>query len=199
MYSVVSSNKLVLASTSPRRKEMMAGLFPGIECIAPNVAEGLLPGERPEEMVSRLALAKARAVAEVRPNAWCVGSDTTVSINGKTLEKPSDRADAERMLGMLQGAWHEVWTGVAVCCREHGVERSFAERSRVKMVALNASEIRAYVQTGEPMDKAGAYAVQGCGASLIEEINGSYTNVVGLNLSALIEMLLELGIVRRGA
>jgi septum formation protein len=198
MLKVVPPNSLILASTSPRRRDMMNSLFPGIKCIAPDVDETEIPGERPEDMVTRLARTKALAVSEMQAEAWCVGADTTVSINGKILGKPTSEADAERMLGILQGAWHDVWTGVAVSCKNRGVERAFAERSRVKMVALNKDEIKAYVATKEPMDKAGSYAIQGFGASLISEVNGSYTNVVGLDLAALIETLIELQVVRRG-
>lgn len=198
MLKIIAPNSLILASTSPRRRDMMNSLFPGIRCIAPDVDETERPGERPEDMVTRLARSKAMAVSEMEPKAWCVGADTTVSIGGKILGKPLNESDAERMLGLLQGAWHDVWTGVAVSCKALGVERAFAERSKVKMVPLTKDEIKAYVATKEPMDKAGSYAIQGFGASLISEVNGSYTNVVGLNLSALIETLIELQVVRRG-
>ena len=199
--------KLRLASRSPRRAELLTLVGAHFEIAPVELDESALPGERPDAHVLRLAEAKARAsrsardaagagrVAEAGPEGdgaegtVYVGADTVVVIDRVILGKPADRADAGRMLGLLSGRVHEVWTGLFIL--DPAEERGLGEavRSIVKFSRIGAAEIERYVATGEPLDKAGAYAVQGGGALFVEAIEGSYSNVVGLPLSHLKHLL----------
>jgi|SRR5579883_193712 len=171
---------LVLASQSPRRAEILrnAGI-PFVVRVAP-VDESPLDGEKPEDYVQRLAEDKARAV-QADASETVLGADTTVVIDGEMLAKPADAADARRMLSLLAGRRHEVMTGIAIR-RGSDVQRDWAV-TEVWFTAMTASEIAEYVASGEPMDKAGAYAIQGLASKYIEKIEGCYFNVVGLPVS----------------
>jgi septum formation protein len=149
--------------------------------------------ETVEAYVERLAREKADVVAAAAPDAVVVAADTVVELEGEVLEKPLDRADAARMLGKLSGNRHTVVTGVALVQRERELALSEVVRTEVRMTELQPEQIAWYVSTGEPMDKAGAYAVQGIGAMFIEAIEGNYTNVVGLPLSTLFRMMVRIG------
>lgn len=184
--------KLVLASASPRRHAFFRELGWDFETRASKVDEKLIDGESPEEMVLRLAEAKARDVWDSENGGWVVGADTTVVIDGQVLGKPSDNRDAERMIGLLQGRTHTVMTGVAVIASD-GRQVSAVEKTEVSFRKMTPSEASAYVRQGESMDKAGAYAIQGKGTLLVRCVNGCYFNVVGLPLEKLSEMLAELG------
>lgn len=185
--------KLILASGSPRRKELLHSIGLEFTVDVPQIDEVLQPGEIPLAYVSRLAREKAEAVAGRHPEAWVLAADTTVEIDSLILEKPLDDADAEAMLARLSGRTHVVWTGVAIM-RPDGWTTLEHARSEVTIAPLSPAEIRWYVSTREPMDKAGAYAVQGIGALFIESVNGSYTNVVGLPLATVRRMLTAAGI-----
>ena len=191
-----TSPRLVLASGSPRRKELLAQVGLDFAVEVSGVDETLRAGETPRAHTRRLARAKASAVAERRPGEWILGADTTVVIDGKILGKPRDAADAARMLRMIGGRWHVVFT--SFCLMNAGDPRSVEEtaESRVFFRALTGAEIRWYIASGEPMDKAGAYAVQGIGAALVQRIEGSYTNVVGLPLAETVTALERLGVLR---
>ncbi|HLQ66037.1 MAG TPA: Maf family protein [Candidatus Limnocylindrales bacterium] len=185
--------KLCLASRSPRRAELLA-LVGAHFAIAPvDVDERALEGERPEAHVLRLAEAKARDSRAARDDAAdgavYVGADTIVTIDRAILGKPAGPGEAARMLALLSGRVHEVWTGLFVL--DPREERGLGEavRSIVKFAPIGKDEIDRYVATGEPLDKAGAYAVQGGGALFVEAIEGSYSNVVGLPLSHLKHLL----------
>ena len=182
---------LILASGSPRRRELLAGLGLRFAVRPVDLDESPLAGEEPAATVLRLAAAKAAAVAH--PGELVLGADTVVVLDGLLLGKPRDPEDAARMLAAIAGREHTVLTGVALC--EPGRDRQAAalETSRVRMAALTAEEVAWYVATGEPLDKAGAYAVQGLGALFVEEVFGNYTNVVGLPLPAVRRLLAELG------
>jgi septum formation protein len=184
---------LVLASASPRRRELLAQAGFTFTVTPASIPEDPRPGENPVAYVTRLAREKAEAVyARLKPEQKPVvvlGADTTVvAPNGEILEKPADAADAARMLRLLSGATHQVITGVAVVSSS-GVETA-AEVTHVTMLTLSDEEIAAYIATGEPMDKAGAYAIQGRAARWIPRIHGCYFNVVGLPL-ALVSGMLE--------
>jgi len=169
---------LVLASASPRRRELLAGAgIPFLARPAHGVDETPEPHERPERYVARLAAAKALAV-EAAPGEIVLGADTVVVIHGRILGKPENGRDAARMLAALSGRRHEVITGICLRFPEETV-RDWAV-TQVWFTELSEAEIAAYVATGEPRDKAGAYAIQGMAARYIERINGSYSNVVGL-------------------
>jgi len=171
-----------LASASPRRRELLAQIGVACEILPAEVDEAPLPGESPADLVCRLAVAKARAglqAVRTRP-APVVAADTAVALAGEIFGKPLDAADARRMLGRLGGRTHQVWTAVAVADDDR--ERVELCCSEVSFRPLEAEEIRAYVQTGEPLDKAGAYAIQGRGAVFIAGLKGSYSGVMGLPL-----------------
>ncbi|WKL03534.1 Maf family protein [Paenibacillus amylolyticus] len=184
---------IILASTSPRRKELIASLHLAFDVIPSHANEDTPPEWTPEQTVQELALRKALAVyrgLEGREQeAIIVGSDTVVVLDGEILGKPLDEADAERMLSRLQGRVHRVFTGVACIDAGNGQSLVHYRQTDVTMKELTDATIRAYVQTGEPSDKAGSYAIQGIGASLIDRIEGCYFNVVGLPLSLLSDML----------
>jgi septum formation protein len=191
-------NMLILASQSPRRRELLTQAGYSFEVRPAHIPEEPLAGENPIAYVTRLAREKAEAVfrevtADARLNAESeilavLGADTTVTLDDTILGKPEDAADAARMLKMLSGRTHRVMTGVALATAE-GVEVA-AEVTAVRFLTLSEEEIAGYVATGEPMDKAGAYAIQGYAARWIPRIEGCYFNVVGLPL-ALVSRLLE--------
>ena len=183
---------LVLASASPRRRELLAQAGFQFTVVPASISEDVRPGENPVAYVTRLAREKAEAVfarlsAEQR-DAVVLGADTTVvAPSGKILGKPADAVDAARMLRSLAGATHQVITGVALV--NSGRVETAAEVTHVTMLTLSDEEIAAYIATGEPMDKAGAYAIQGYAAQWIPRIHGCYFNVVGLPLALVSAML----------
>ena len=191
----MGESNLILASASPRRQHLLHGAGISFRVIPSDVEECLINGESPEDHVQRLALAKATEVAQRRPGIWVLGADTIVVIDQKILGKPSDVAEAKAMLASLASRTHEVFTGYAlVNSGFSGNERVRSVRSQVRIRDLSTEEIAGYVATGEPMDKAGSYAVQGIGSGIVEAISGSYTNVVGLPLCEVLRDLKELGI-----
>ncbi|HEX7833546.1 MAG TPA: Maf family protein [Thermoanaerobaculia bacterium] len=186
--------RFILASSSPRRRELLTSIGLEFDVRPSHVPEVHEPGEAPEEYVARLSRDKAHALASQNPNDWVIAADTTVMLDNQLLEKPVDAADAARMLNTIAGRTHVVYTGVTL----ENVSRDWRDtrvaESEVRMLALSAEDVEWYVKTGEPLDKAGAYAVQGIGAMFIESIHGSYTNVVGLPLATLFQMLRRAGI-----
>ena len=179
--------KIVLASGSPRRSEIMNSVgWPFVKDV-PDIDESERDGESPEDYVRRLALEKAQAVAGSHPGEMVLAADTTVVINGKIIGKPTDESHAREMIEMLSGNWHEVLTGVAVA--KNGSAEVGMQRTRVKFGAMSDKEIEFLVREGDPLDKAGAYAVQAQAALFIEAIEGDYWNVVGLPISLVYEMV----------
>ncbi len=181
--------KLVLASGSPRRSEILESVGWEFTKHVADIDESELEGEKPDDYVVRLAREKAEAIALKYPSEIVLGADTTVVINGKILGKPSDLDDARRMLKMLAGNWHEVLTGIAIV--QHGQTRSALQRTRVKFAAMSEAEISFLAEHGDPLDKAGAYAVQAQAALFIEGIEGDYWNVVGLPISLVYGLLVN--------
>lgn len=186
--------RLILASSSPRRRELLASIGVPFDVIPSHIPEERASGEAPEEYVARLSREKANAIATQHSSQWVIAADTTVLLGEQLLEKPLDTADAERMLSLIAGQTHIVYTGVTL----QNVERKYRDtrvaESEVRMLPLSKDEIAWYVRTGEPLDKAGAYAVQGIGGMFIDSIHGSYTNVVGLPLAMLFQMMRKAGI-----
>ncbi|MCC6792960.1 MAG: septum formation inhibitor Maf [Thermomicrobiales bacterium] len=180
---------LILASASPRRFDLLSTLGLPFTVVTSGVDEEVEDDSRPGEMVVHLAERKAQSVAGSLIGALVIGADTTVAIDGLVLNKPLDADDARRMLRLLRGRDHEVWTGVVVLDAATGRQEQRAVRSLVRMRAYSDDEIEAYVATGEPLDKAGAYAIQGGAGVFVERIEGCYANVVGLPLCALSELL----------
>lgn len=181
---------LILASASPRRAELLRAAGINFTVRAANVDESVKPDELPRDYVLRLSREKARAVA--RGNDLTLGADTTVVINGQIAGKPVDAEDAARMLRALSGRWHEVLTGVTLT--RPGKIVSDIASTRVKFAELGQAEISWYVSTGEPMDKAGAYAIQGHASLFIERIEGSYSNVVGLPIQLVYRLARKMGV-----
>lgn len=181
---------LILASQSPRRRELLAAAGFAFSVRPSGVEEIHRPGESPAQYVERLARAKALSVCGDGAE-WVLAADTTVVCGGAILEKPADAADARSMLRALSGRMHEVLT--AVCLRHQGHSWSAVESTRVWFVELPEPDIDAYVDTGEPMDKAGAYGIQGAASKFIPRIEGCYFNVVGLPVARVRLLLAEAG------
>ena len=184
---------LVLASASPRRRELLALLGLPYEIAPADVDESLHDHLPPAERARRLAEEKACAVSRRRPEALVIGADTLVALDPHVLGKPRDEEEARSMLALLSGCAHEVLTGLALAVRGEPVCGDVVA-TEVRFRSLSHAEIDAYVATGEPMDKAGAYAIQGRGAILIEGIRGDYPNVVGLPLTRLAILLRGVGV-----
>jgi septum formation protein len=183
--------RLVLASASPRRADLLRAAGIPFDIFPVDVDERFEPAEEPGRAVARLAEAKAGAAAVFHADAVVLGADTTVVVDGEALAKPLDDADACRMLRLLSGRTHEVLTGI--CVSGQGRRLTRVETTRVRMSRLSGDEITWYVSTGEPFDKAGAYAVQGLASRFVEGVDGSYSNVVGLPVSTVYALLHELG------
>ena len=173
----------LLASASPRRQELLKRVVQDFSVCPADVDESLPLGISPREAVLDLSRRKARAVAKSHPKDRVLGADTVVALEGRILGKPADEAHAFAMLSALSGKTHEVYTGVTLC--QGAFCHSFAVCSQVTFYPLSPVEITRYIQTGEPMDKAGAYGIQGMGALLVEGIRGDYCNIVGLPIAAL--------------
>jgi septum formation protein len=184
------AGKIILASRSPRRAELLSAAGIAFDVLAADVDETPRPGEDPAAYVERLAIDKANAVLALRPGARVLGADTTVTVNGEILGKPIDAADATRMLRLLSGRPHLVHTGVALASAR-GIE-SGVDTTRVWFDAMTDEDISWYVATGEPVDRAGAYAIQGFASRFIPRIEGSYSNVVGLPV-AMVSSILKKG------
>ena len=177
------NKQLVLASASPRRSELLRAAGIEFTVRVADIDESILPNDSPEDYVLRLSREKAQAVAQAiaEDGEWVLGADTTVVVNGEIAGKPVDAEDARRMLRLLSGQWHEVLTGVSLANMNGGDQiLSEVAVTRVKFSELTDAEIDWYVATGEPMDKAGAYGIQGYASRFVESIEGSYSNVVGL-------------------
>lgn len=184
--------RLVLNSGSPRRRELIALLPWPCALAALPVDERVAPGLSPEEMVRSLATQKARAAAPAYPGCTIIGADTLVFVNGRPLGKPADREDGARMLRLLSGKRHEVLTGLCLWNADTGACTAAAERTGVWVDELTEGEIQAYLDTGDPFDKAGAYGIQGPFARHIRGVEGCYFNVVGLPVNRLYRLIREI-------
>ena len=189
-------NRLVLASGSRRRSELLEKVGLEFDVIPSRIEEDFIEGEPPEKHVLRLAEAKALNIGNQYPHRWVIAADTIVYIDRTILGKPKDRREAMEMLRRLNGREHQVLTAFSVRHLEKGIEDQEAVQTTVKVKTLTPIEMEWYTNTGEPFDKAGGYGVQGIGSFMIEWIRGSYTNVVGLPLYELMEMLKRLGAVK---
>jgi septum formation protein len=188
MSSSPWSGRLVLASASPRRAELLRAAGIDFDVQPANIDEAIISGESPADYVSRLAEGKARAVHELDGSRTVLAADTAVVVDGHILGKPLDEGDAGRMLGMLSGRTHEVLTAVSIF-HPGLIVNTQVEATVVEFAALSESDISWYVSSGEPMDKAGAYAVQGLASRFVTRIEGSYSNVVGLPIALVYQML----------
>ena len=188
---------LVLASSSPRRAEILTSVGWPFRAIVAGIDETRRSEETPVEYVQRLALEKAQVVASKIESGIVLGADTTVVVEGTLLGQPVDTDDARLMLKLLSGKWHDVLTGVAILSVADSPKVDY-ERTRVRFAEMSEAEIDWYISTGEPKGKAGAYAVQGCAALFIKEIQGDYFNVVGLPIALLYRMLQKIGYLIHG-
>jgi septum formation protein len=187
---------MILASESPRRRELLSVVGVPFRVIPAGVDEIPRPGEPPSRFVRRAALDKGEAVAALHPSSFVLSADTIVVSDGRILGKPRDRAEARRMLSRLAGREHKVYTAVCLLCRDRGYRDLGMESTRVRFRPLSAAEIAAYARTGECDDKAGAYAAQGAGVLLIDRVAGSFSNVVGLPMTRAVAMLGRAGLIR---
>jgi septum formation protein len=181
------TEKLILASGSPRRAEILNAVGWQFEVVVSGIDETRKAGESPDAYVQRLAFDKAQAVASKREAGLILAADTTVVVDDQLLGQPVDDGDAGRMLKLLSGRWHEVLTGVSLI-RLGGVSNVGIETTRVRFAELSQSEIDWYVSTGEPRGKAGAYGIQGKAALFIKEVSGDYFNIVGLPIRLVYEL-----------
>jgi septum formation protein len=184
--------RVILASGSPRRHELLQLIGVPHEVRPSDVDESHVEGEKPAEYAERVARSKAQPVASADPNAIVIAADTIVVVDDQILGKPRNREDAVRMLALLQGRTHIVITAIAV--NFDGRMQSDVEHVDVTFRPLDSDEIAAYIDTGEPMDKAGAYGIQGYGATIVRRIDGDYFAVMGLSLVLLVELLEKIGI-----
>jgi septum formation protein len=190
-----ATRPLVLGSNSPRRRDLLAQAGFAFEIAVPDVDERALPGESAEAQARRLALAKARVVATRSPREACVlAADTLVVVDADVLGKPRDADEAVEMMLRIQARTHRVLTGFALIVRALDVEEHGVIESEVRMHPVARETARAYATSGEPLDKAGAYAAQGEGGRFVAEIRGSRTNVIGLPMEAVVPLLAKLGV-----
>lgn len=183
--------KIILASQSPRRRYLLERAGLRFAVMPSRIDESSVAATVPDDFVHDLAVAKAMDIARLHPESWVIGADTVVVAEGRMLGKPASAAQAREMLRRLSGRTHQVLTGYCIC--RMSAERVFADvvRTDVRFKTLTDAEIEWYIQTGEPFDKAGAYAIQGIGTFLVKSIAGSYTNVVGLPVCEVVEFLIR--------
>ena len=196
MIKSVKNSRLILASKSPRRRYLLEQAGLEFSVIPSNFEENSMPRSSPEFYVKRLAEAKAKDISQRYPDSWIIGADTIVLIGNAMLGKPGSRSEARKMLRSLSGKTHQVLTGYCICFEATG--RFFSEtiKTDVCFKELTGLQIDWYIHTGEPFDKAGAYAIQGIGTFLVKRIHGSYTNVVGLPVCEVLEFLINEGVVK---
>ena len=186
-------SNIILASSSPRRADLLKTIGVGFELVPSNINERPHQDEAPADYIIRLARAKVIDAARKRDSGLVIGADTIVVLDGRILGKPRDEDDASRMLKLLSGRWHAVMTGVALYDAATRREVADYDKTLVRFAQLSDKEIDWYVKTGEPMDKAGSYAIQERGAMFVEEIAGNYHNVVGLPVTLLYRLSKRMG------
>ena len=196
MKNPATGPKIILASQSPRRRYLLEQAGLEFSVIPSRFDESSLELSSPDVYVRQLAESKARDISEQYPDSWVIGADTIVFIDGTILGKPGSESEARTMLKSLSGKTHQVLTGYCICCRRIGRLFSEAVKTQVRFKKLTEEEIDWYINSGEPFDKAGAYAIQGIGSFLVKRVNGSYTNVVGLPVCEIVEYLIKEKVLR---
>jgi len=179
--------RLILASTSPRRRELLTQAGFTFDIVPADIDETQLPGEGPVDYVRRLAFEKAKAIHATHPNDTILGADTTVVLQGEVLGKPANALEAERMLRMLAGKMHQVYTGIAVVT--HSATAQHVETTNVFFTPISEADLKRYLSTGDSLDKAGAYGIQGYAARWISRIEGDFFNEMGLPIAATVSLL----------
>lgn len=190
----VALQPLILASGSPRRRHWLEAMRIPFELQIPDVDETPLLDEEPSDLVLRLAELKAEVIARRNPGRWVMAADTTVAVDHHTLNKPVDVEDAVRMLSLIQGRAHQVHTGF--CLQKNDTTHSFVDTAQVFFRPMSEAQMRWYINTREPMDKAGAYAIQGIGALFIENVEGSFSTVMGLPVERMGALFQNLGLLK---
>lgn len=186
---------LILASASPRRQQFLTDLGLNFTCLPADIDETPETGETPTAFALRLAQAKAGTIAEQHPQAYVIGSDTVVTLNNRILGKPTNADHALDILRSLQGTTHQVITGLSLTCLQDNCLENLTKTTYVTFTTFTDSILRAYIKTGEPMDKAGAYGIQGKGSLLVQTIQGSCSNVIGLPINTCTSLLLKYGVI----
>jgi septum formation protein len=199
MTVFVTRKKMMLASASPRRRKLLNDLGITFEIHPARIREQRHAGELPEAYARRLAQEKTQLIADQYQEAWVLGADTIVVLEDRILGKPEDRKDAQRLLMLLAGKEHEVLTGFCLACVQESRQTVGLVSTRVTFSRFPAEIVAAYIRTGEPLDKAGAYGIQGRGGFLVKEIAGSYSNVIGLPLAEVVGEMLRFGIIETAA
>jgi septum formation protein len=187
--------QIILASASPRRKQLLASVGLKFKIIPAHFNEDYLRGETPTKHVRRLAQSKAKIISENNPDAWVLGADTIVVIDGHILGKPENKAQAKKMLQKLSGRTHKVYTAFTITRAASSITKTRVIQSAVSFKNISPDEIKWYISSKEPYDKAGGYAAQEKGASFIKSVRGSYTNVIGLPLCEVLEEFKTLGVI----
>lgn len=185
-----TAKKIILASASPRRQTFLKELGLEFTVVPASIDETPFAHEPAVDFVQRMAADKAKSIAGLHPKAFVIGADTIISFQGEILGKPEDSSDALRILQKLQGTSHEVITSLSLCCIREKISTTIVRTTRVTFGNFSKETLTAYIQSGEPLDKAGAYAIQGQGGFLVQEINGSCSNVIGLPMNDLVTILL---------
>ncbi|HDQ04825.1 MAG TPA: septum formation inhibitor Maf [Deltaproteobacteria bacterium] len=193
---IILKQTVILASSSPRRRELLRSLGLKFKTVPAHIDEDYLEGETLRQHVVRLARNKAGLVAEKYPDAWVLGADTIVVVDGQILGKPENKTQAKKMLQKLNGRTHKVYTCFVIARRNSRVSKTRVIQSTVRFKNISPDEMKWYISTKEPYDKAGGYAAQEKGASFIKALRGSYTNVIGLPLCEVLEELKKLGVIR---
>ena len=199
MNQPLDCSRLILASKSPRRKQLLEQAGLKFSVIPSDFDENSVAMSDPAAYVRELAEFKALDISQKHPDSWVIGADTIVLIDSRILGKPGSKDEAREMLKRLSGKAHRVLTGYCICCREKKQFFSETVKTEVRFKKLRPEEIDWYIETGEPLDKAGAYAIQGLGSFLVRSIAGSYTNVVGLPVCEVIDFLIEQGVIELGS
>jgi len=192
-------SRLILASRSPRRKHLLEQAGLKFSVIPSDFDESSVAMSDPAAYVRALAELKALDISEKHPDSWVIGADTIVLIDNQILGKPGSKEEGKEMLRRLNGKWHQVLTGYCICCKEKKQLFSETVKTEVRFKILRPEEINWYIETGESLDKAGAYAIQGLGSFLVKSIDGSYTNVVGLPVCEVMDFLIKQGVIELGS
>lgn len=187
--------QIILASASPRRKQLLSSVGLKFKTVPAHLDEIYLNGETPNQHARRLAQSKAKIISEKYPDAWVLGADTIVVIDGQILGKPENKAQAKKMLQKLSGRTHKVHTAFTITRAASSISRTLVIQSAVSFKNISPDEIKWYISSKEPYDKAGGYAAQEKGASFIKSVRGSYTNVIGLPLCEVLEEFKTLGVI----
>ncbi len=192
---IIGTQKIILASKSPRRRDLLEQLGLNIKIVPSNTDETFDTKQNPEKYVKKLSFLKANNTALFYPDDWVIGADTIVVVKGQILGKPRSKTDAIAMLNKLNDCEHSVFTGFSIVNLKKKIIITQSVETKVFFKCLSPGEIKWYVSTGEPFDKAGSYAIQGIGAFLVKRISGSYSNVVGLPVCEVIEILINSNII----